>query len=103
MTLPTYVLARTPGAEDQFLAPVREWEDICHSATDFQYITHLATRSVSRWTSAPRKRPFIVTLWHRRKGYNVGASATLVGAVKLAQRLARDSARDPDDGKGWAP
>lgn len=81
-TRPIFVLAEVPGATD----PVR-WTDICHGQRGkrFLFINYEPHRNPSRWTYAENKRPFIVYTsgWHK-----LGASTTLAGALRIAQREA---------------
>lgn len=80
---PVFILARTPGAPED--SPT--WEDICHGqrGKNFLFISHEPARSPSRWTYADNKRPFIV---YTRQWHKLGASSTLAGAVKIANREA---------------
>lgn len=83
MSRPVFVLAQTPGAP----ADAPAWEDICHGqrGKDFLFINHEPSRSPSRWTYAENKRPFIV---YTRRWTKLGASSSLSGAMKIAQREA---------------
>lgn len=80
---PIFVLARTPGAGNDAV----EWTDICNGKRGrrFLFINHEPGRSPSRWTYAENKRPFIV---YTQDWYRLGASSTLAGALKIAQREA---------------
>lgn len=82
LKLPVFVLTGTPGAQN----PVN-WEDICHGQRGrrFLFIHHEPSRSPSRWTYAENKRPFIV---YTRQWHRAGASSTLDGALRIANREA---------------
>jgi len=100
MKTPIYILpcaARAAGTSPEWLAkhgtandmPVREWTTICRGPS-FLWVRHDETRPTSRWNLVTRKRPFLV-LFHRRGhtgSTDVGASATLAGAIKIAQGAA---------------
>ena len=65
--------------------PVNRWEDICQQKENFIFIKHEDYRSISRWDSAIRKRPYLV---YSSKRYQIGASKTLSGAIKIAKAAA---------------
>jgi hypothetical protein len=74
---------------DEQSALVRDWMEFCR---DTRYrrvamiVDHESTRELSRWTTARRARPFVVKF---ADTLNIaGASATLAGALKIAQRWA---------------
>lgn len=81
-TLPVFVLANTPGAEE-----VVAWTDICQGQRGkrFLFINHEPSRNPSRWTYAENKRPFIV---YTQNWCRLGASSTLAGAQKIAAKNA---------------
>ena len=90
MPRPIFVLNCAPGAlpvGEQADAPTAAWEDICHGQKGkaFLFINHEPSRSPSRWAYADNKRPFIV---YTRNWTRMGASSTLVGALKIARREA---------------
>lgn len=82
---PIFILARTPTAETEETV---EWTEICHGqrGKKFLFINYEPHRNPSRWTFAENKRPFIV---YTSGWYKLGASSTLEGAKKIAERESR--------------
>lgn len=85
---PVYISKYTPGIG----AIGVEWTSVCHTRTMFLWIHHQARRDTSRWVSVERKRPFVVTRYLAGRfgleSHEVGASATLDGAVRIAAQWA---------------
>jgi hypothetical protein len=90
--LPVFVLASTlriSGVAAPDGADVAEWEDVCHGqrSKKFLLVDYQSSISPSRWTYRERKRKFIVL---DQGWFQLGASATLEGALKIAQRIQRE-------------
>jgi hypothetical protein len=89
---PVYISDTVPTPTGDALALVRPWTAVCHLRQPFLWICHDNLREVSRWTYAPRKRPFSVTTISRsRVGISHGHTtwhATLDAAIRAAKRLA---------------
>lgn len=93
MSVPVYILARTPGAKPEDTV---EWTDVCHSKDDFVFINYVTTRSVgdSGRRVAYRKRPFLVEVRSYRPGsyaipFTWSTHYTLEAAVKEARKVAK--------------
>ena len=81
--LPIFVVRPMPDAPPDAV----HWTDICHGqrGRKFIFINHEASRNKSRWVPIDNKRPLIV---YDRRWNKLGASSTLAGALKIAQRFA---------------
>lgn len=86
MTLPVYILDRTPGAEGRTVA----WTDICSRKLKKIFITHSPFRDTSRWKHVERKRPFIVYI--NNHAFPLSSHKTLAAAEKAAYEYAKESA-----------
>lgn len=86
MTMPVYILDRTPGAEGRTIA----WEKLCKLKGPRLIISYETMRDTSRWCSKMRGRPFV--LYWDDFYTTLSSYKTLAAAEKAAARYAAELA-----------